>query len=48
MESSSATTPNPEEQKARKAAELRGAPFLVYRDDKGAQKIVELRERARR
>ena len=44
MESSSATTPTPEEQKARKAAELRGAPFLVYRDDKGAQKIVELRE----
>ena len=28
MESSSATTPTPEEQKARKAAELRGAPFL--------------------
>jgi len=44
MESSSATTPTPEEQKARKAAELRGAPFLVYRDDKGAQKIIELRE----
>src|SRR3954451_13467160 len=47
MESSSATTPTPEEQKARKAAELRGAPFLVYRDDKGAQKIVELDETAR-
>ncbi len=44
MESSSATTPTPDEQKARKAAELRGAPFLVYRDDKGAQKIVELDE----
>ena len=44
MESSSATTPTPEEQKARKAAELRGAPFLVYRDDKGAQHIVELVE----
>jgi pSer/pThr/pTyr-binding forkhead associated (FHA) protein len=47
MESSSATTPTPEEQKARKAAELRGAPFLVYRDDKGAQKIVELEENAK-
>ena len=47
MESSSATTPTPEEQKARKAAELRGAPFLVYRDDKGAQKIVELDETAK-
>ncbi len=47
MESSSATTPTPEEQKARKAAELRGAPFLVYRDEKGAQKIVELDENAR-
>src|SRR4051794_6810458 len=47
MESSSATTPTPEEQKARKAAELRGAPFLVYRDDKGHQKIVELDETAK-
>ena len=47
MESSSATTPTPEEQKARKAAEMRGAPFLVYRDEKGAQKIVELDESAR-
>src|SRR3954465_14836618 len=47
MESSSATTPTPEEQKARKAAELRGAPFLVYRDDKGHQKIVELEENAK-
>ena len=47
MESSSATTPTPEEQKARKAAELRGAPFLVYRDDKGNQKIVELDEGAK-
>jgi pSer/pThr/pTyr-binding forkhead associated (FHA) protein len=47
VESSSATTPSPEEQKARKAAELRGAPFLVYRDDKGAQKIVELDENTR-
>jgi pSer/pThr/pTyr-binding forkhead associated (FHA) protein len=47
MESSSATTPTPEEQKARKAAELRGAPFLVYREEKGAQKIVELDENAR-
>jgi pSer/pThr/pTyr-binding forkhead associated (FHA) protein len=47
MESSSATTPTPEEQKARKAAELRGAPFLVYRDEKGQQKIVELDETAK-
>jgi pSer/pThr/pTyr-binding forkhead associated (FHA) protein len=47
MESSSATTPTPEEQKARKAAELRGAPFLVYRDEKGHQKIVELNETAK-
>jgi len=47
MESSSATTPTPEEQKARKAAELRGAPFLVYRDDKGHQKLVELDETAK-
>jgi pSer/pThr/pTyr-binding forkhead associated (FHA) protein len=47
MESSSATTPTPEELKARKAAELRGAPFLVYRDDKGAQHIVELVESAK-
>src|SRR4051812_343608 len=47
MESSSATTPTPEEQKARKAAELRGAPFLVYRDDKGHQKIVALVETAK-
>jgi pSer/pThr/pTyr-binding forkhead associated (FHA) protein len=47
MESSSATTPTPEEQKARKAAELRGAPFLVYRDEKGHQKIVELDETAK-
>jgi pSer/pThr/pTyr-binding forkhead associated (FHA) protein len=47
MESSSATTPTPEEQKARKAAELRGAPFLVYKDEKGAQKIVELQESAK-
>jgi pSer/pThr/pTyr-binding forkhead associated (FHA) protein len=47
VESSSATTPTPEEQKARRAAELRGAPFLVYRDDKGRQKIVELDETTR-
>jgi pSer/pThr/pTyr-binding forkhead associated (FHA) protein len=47
MEASSATTPTPEEQKARKAAELRGAPFLVYRDDKGHQKLVELEENAK-
>ena len=42
-----ASTPTAEEQKARKAAELRGAPFLVYRDDKQQQKIVELDETAK-
>ena len=47
MESSPASTPTPEELKARKTAELRGAPFLVYRDDKGAQRIVELDESAK-
>jgi FHA domain len=47
VESSSATSPTPEELKARKAAELRGAPFLVYRDDKGKQRIVELDESRR-
>jgi pSer/pThr/pTyr-binding forkhead associated (FHA) protein len=31
---------------ARRAAEQRGAPFLVLRDDKGAQQIVELDENA--
>ena len=34
--------------KARKAAELRGAPFLVYRDDKGSSSIVALDERPAR
>jgi pSer/pThr/pTyr-binding forkhead associated (FHA) protein len=47
VESSSATSPTPEELKARKAAELRGAPFLVYRDDKGKQQIIELDESRR-
>jgi pSer/pThr/pTyr-binding forkhead associated (FHA) protein len=47
VESSSATSPTPEELKARKAAELRGAPFLIYRDDKGKQHIVELDESRR-
>jgi pSer/pThr/pTyr-binding forkhead associated (FHA) protein len=47
VESSSAATPTAEEQKARRAAELRGAPFLIYRDDKGQQKIVELDESTR-
>ena len=42
MESSSATPPTAAELKARKAAELRGAPFLAYRDDKGKEHIVEL------
>ena len=44
MESSSATEA---ELKARKAADLRGAPFLVYRDDKGKEHIVELDETTR-
>ena len=47
MESSPATSPTPEERKARKAAEQRGAPFLAYRDDKGKQHIVELDEQRR-
>jgi pSer/pThr/pTyr-binding forkhead associated (FHA) protein len=47
VESSSAASPTPEELKARRAAELRGAPFLVYRDDKGKQHIVELDESRR-
>ena len=42
MESSPAASPTPEELKARKAAELRGAPFLLYRDDTGKEHIVEL------
>ena len=47
MESSSSTSPTPEELKARKAAELRGAPFLAYRDDKGKEHLVELDESRR-
>jgi pSer/pThr/pTyr-binding forkhead associated (FHA) protein len=47
VESTSATTPTPEELKARRAAELRGAPFLVYRDDKGREHIVVLDETTR-
>jgi pSer/pThr/pTyr-binding forkhead associated (FHA) protein len=47
VESPLATTPTEEELKARKAAERRGAPFLVYRDDKGGQKIRELDESSR-
>jgi FHA domain len=47
VESSSAITPSPEELKARKAAELLGAPFLVYRDDKGKEHIVRLDETTR-
>jgi pSer/pThr/pTyr-binding forkhead associated (FHA) protein len=47
MESSSATTPSAAELKARKDAERRGAPFLAYRDDKGKEHIVELRETTR-
>jgi pSer/pThr/pTyr-binding forkhead associated (FHA) protein len=44
VESPLTTTPTEDELKARKAAERRGTPFLVYRDDKGAQKIVDLDE----
>jgi hypothetical protein len=37
---------SPEDLEARRAAEHRGAPFLLLRDDQGAQRIVELDERA--
>jgi hypothetical protein len=37
---------SPEDLDARRAAEKRGAPFLLLRDDQGAQQIVELDERA--
>ncbi len=47
MESPLSATLTDEEQKARKAAERRGAPFLVYRDDKSEQHILELDESAR-
>ena len=47
MESSPARTPTKAEVKARKAAELRGAPFLAYRDDKGKEHIIELDETTR-
>jgi len=47
VESSPAASPTPEELEARKAAELRGAPFLLYRDDKGKEQIVELDETRR-
>ena len=40
MESSHA--PTEAELKARKAAEMRGAPFLAYRDDKGKEHILSL------
>jgi len=40
VEPSSATTP-------RRAAELRGVPFLAYSDDKGKERIVELDESVR-
>ena len=47
MESSTAGPPTPEELEARKVAEMRGAPFLVYRDDKGKEHILELDETTR-
>jgi hypothetical protein len=37
---------SPDDLEARRAAEKRGEPFLVMRDDSGAQRIVELDERA--
>ena len=37
---------SPEDLDARRAAEKRGEPFLLLRDDGGAQLIVELDERA--
>jgi hypothetical protein len=36
----------PDDLQARREAERRGEPFLLLRDDKGAQRIVELDERA--
>jgi pSer/pThr/pTyr-binding forkhead associated (FHA) protein len=47
VESPLATTPTEDELKARKTAERLGAPFLVYRDDKGAQQILVLEESTR-
>jgi pSer/pThr/pTyr-binding forkhead associated (FHA) protein len=48
MESSQVSPAHTEaEREARRRAELRGSPFLVYRDDKGAQRIVELNETRR-
>jgi hypothetical protein len=38
---------SPEDLEARREAEKRGAPFLLFRDEQGAQRIVELDERAR-
>jgi len=37
---------SPDDLEARREAEKRGEPFLVMRDDGGAQRIVELAERA--
>ena len=37
---------SPADLQARREAESRGAPFLLLRDDRGAQRIVELDERA--
>jgi pSer/pThr/pTyr-binding forkhead associated (FHA) protein len=37
---------SPDDLEARRAAEKRGEPFLVLRDDQGAQRIVELDESA--
>lgn len=38
-------TSSPSDLKARIEAERRGSPFLLYRDDRGAQQIVELPDR---
>jgi FHA domain-containing protein len=37
---------SPEDLEARREAEKQGAPFLLFRDDQGAQRIVELSSRA--
>ena len=37
---------SPDDLEARREAEKRGEPFLLLRDDQGAQRIVELDERA--
>src|SRR5919199_1661902 len=44
--SMTASAPEPSEKSARRAAEQRGAPFLVYRDAQGEQRVVPLEVRS--